>query len=166
MSPATMPDVSDCWSTWLSVGRFRGATADDRRAMNLRLLRVRRRILRAACLFPGARVLDAGCGDGFLAAEAGKMVGPTGLVAGLDISAASLANAERLVAPSPEHASITWHRGSVTRIPFPDASFDAVVERSVLMYVQEKWAAVAEYSRVLRTGGRYPYSSRSTREGG
>lgn len=144
---------ADCWSTWLTEGRYRGATAAERRVMNVRLLGVRRRILRAARIRSGTRVLDAGCGDGFLAAGAANMAGPSGLVAGLDISAASLANAERLVLPSPQDASITWHLGSVTQLPFPDASFDAVVQRSVLMYVQEKRAAVAEYSRVLRKGG-------------
>ena len=145
---------ADCWSTWLQEGRFRGATAVERRAMNVRLHRVRRRILRAARLRPGIRVLDAGCGDGFLAAEAAKIVGPRGLVAGLDISAASLANAERLVVRSPKDALITWHKGSVTHIPFPEASFDAVVQRSVLMYVEDKQTAVSEYSRILRPGGR------------
>lgn len=122
--------------------------------MNGRLHRVRGRILRAARLCHGARVLDAGCGDGFLAAEAARMVGPRGQVAGLDISAASLAVAAGLIKPSLELAPITWHRGSVTRIPFPDGSFDAVVQRSVLMYVEKKPAAVGEYARVLRTGGR------------
>lgn len=145
---------ADCWSTWLQEGRYRGATAAERRATRVRLEWVRRRILRAARLRPGARVLDAGCGDGFLAAEAAKVVGVRGLVAGLDISEAALADAQRLVVPSPEDSSITWHSGSVTHIPFPDASFDAVVQRSVLMYVQEKRAAVAEYRRVLRPGGR------------
>lgn len=145
---------ADCWSTWLQDGRFRGATDAERRAMRARLERVRWRILRGARLGPGARVLDAGCGDGFLAAEAAKAVGVLGLVAGLDISEAALADARRLVVPSPDDSSITWHTGSVRDIPFPDASFDAVVQRSVLMYVEEKRAAAAEYRRVLRPGGR------------
>jgi arsenite methyltransferase len=44
--------------------------------------------------------------------------------------------------------------GEATRLPFPDRSFDVIVARSVLIYVADKPAAVAEMSRVLRPGGR------------
>jgi SAM-dependent methyltransferase len=40
-------------------------------------------------------------------------------------------------------------------IPLPDASFDAVINRHGLMFVDEPVAAVAEAVRVLRPGGRY-----------
>ena len=44
--------------------------------------------------------------------------------------------------------------GNGTRLPFPDDSFDVAVARSVLIYISDKRATVAEISRVLRPGGR------------
>jgi SAM-dependent methyltransferase len=71
----------------------------------------------------------------------------------VDISAAAIELARALV-PNREHARCAWHVGDVTRLPFEDATFDAVVERSVLIYVEDKPAAVAEFHRVLKDGGR------------
>ena len=42
------------------------------------------RMLSAAGLKPGMRVLDAGCGPGDVSLIAAKLVGPTGSVVGLD----------------------------------------------------------------------------------
>jgi 2-polyprenyl-3-methyl-5-hydroxy-6-metoxy-1,4-benzoquinol methylase len=60
------------------------------------------RLLDAATVQPGHRVLDVACGTGILAREAAARVGSTGFVAGLDLSPGMLAVAEQL-APAP-----TW----------------------------------------------------------
>jgi ubiquinone/menaquinone biosynthesis C-methylase UbiE len=48
-------------------------------------------------------------------------------------------------------------RASADALPFPDASFDAVVSTMVLCTVPDPVAAVAEVRRVLRPGGRLLY---------
>jgi len=70
-------------------------------------------------LKPGMRVLDVGCGKGFLVKD--FMIECPGLEAfGLDISLYAIEHAE------PEVAG-RLRLGNATSLPFPDASFDAVV---------------------------------------
>ena len=52
-------------------------------------------VLRRAGIGPGVRVLDIGCGVGDVSLLAGKLVGPTGLVLGVDRSADSIDIAQR-----------------------------------------------------------------------
>jgi ubiquinone/menaquinone biosynthesis C-methylase UbiE len=99
-------------------------------------------------LQPGERVLDVGSGPGFLAAEMAEEVGADGHVAGVDPSESMLALARRH-APAAE-----FQAGGALELPFPDASFEAVVSTQVLEYVEDVAAALAEARRVLRPGGR------------
>jgi ubiquinone/menaquinone biosynthesis C-methylase UbiE len=48
--------------------------------------RITERLLRAAGIGPGRRVLDVGCGTGDVALLAARLVGPAGLVCGIDRS--------------------------------------------------------------------------------
>lgn len=50
-------------------------------------------------------------------------------------------------------ADVTFVRASAERLPFPDASFDAVVATLVLCSISEPAAALSEAFRVLRPGG-------------
>jgi ubiquinone/menaquinone biosynthesis C-methylase UbiE len=52
--------------------------------------------------------------------------------------------------------------GDITRLPFPDASFDAVISMTVLHNIPSRAArdaALAEFARVLKPGGRGPEGS-------
>lgn len=105
------------------------------------------RVVDAASLVAGQSVLDVACGTGVLAREAGLRTGPTGYVAGLDPSAGMLAVAKEL---SP---SVEWRQGTAESMPFPDASFDAVVSQFGLMFM-DRDRAVREMLRVLKPNGR------------
>ncbi len=106
------------------------------------------RMVAAAGLRPGQRVLDLACGTGVLARAAAIAVQPGGSVVGLDPNAAMLAVAARL---SPE---LEWREGRAESLQFPDASFDAVVSQFGLMFFGDRTAALRELWRVLRPGGR------------
>ena len=101
----------------------------------------------------GERVLDLGVGPGFLASEVAALVGPDGLVAGVDVSESMLAIARTRVVDGPA-APVQLRIGSATDLPYEDQSFDAVVSTQVLEYVNDIPAALAEIRRVLRPGGR------------
>jgi len=108
-----------------------------------------RRAIRAALsLQPGERVLDVGCGPGFLAAEMTAEVGSEGRVHGIDPSESMLARARRRDAP------VEYGTGDALALPFPDEHFDVAVCTQVYEYVEDVPAALAEARRVLRTGGR------------
>jgi ubiquinone/menaquinone biosynthesis C-methylase UbiE len=106
------------------------------------------RVVDAAGIRLGDRVLDVGCGTGILAREAAGIVGSSGHVAGLDLDEGMLSVARR-VGPG-----IEWRQGDATELPFEDATFDVVVSQFALMYFPDRPAALREMWRVLRSGGR------------
>jgi trans-aconitate methyltransferase len=93
---------------------------------------------------PDEYVLDLGCGDGQLTqriAESGAHV------LGVDGSAEMVAAArERGV--EAEHAN-------AERLPFRDATFDAVFSNAVLHWVRDQDAMMQQVRRVLKPGGRF-----------
>lgn len=91
------------------------------------------------------RVLEAGCGTGYLALELGARMAVTGV----DASAPALAYCRR-------RGLSRLARADVQSLPFADASFDAVVSIDVLYHrdVADDAAALAELARVCRPGGR------------
>jgi protein-L-isoaspartate O-methyltransferase len=105
------------------------------------------RVVDAAGVSAGQRVLDVACGTGVLAREAHLRTGPTGDIVGLDRSAGMLAVAKEL-APS-----IDWRQGAAESMPFPDASFDVVLSQFGLMFMDRE-QAIREMLRVLKPAGR------------
>lgn len=105
------------------------------------------RVLDAAGVRRGMRVLDVACGTGVLARSAAERVG-AGAVVGLDVNPGMLAVARR------HHAAIDWREGRAEKLPFEDASFDAVLSQFGLMFFDDRGAALREMWRVLRPGGR------------
>jgi SAM-dependent methyltransferase len=99
-------------------------------------------------LKPGMRILDVGCGKGFLLHEFTRAV-PGVKVAGLDISAYAIANAKEEVKPF-------LTEGSAVELPFEDDSFDFVVSLGALhnLPLHQVTKAFAEIQRVGR-GGKY-----------
>jgi SAM-dependent methyltransferase len=90
----------------------------------------------------GRRVLDLGCRSGALTRhflEGNEVVG-------LDVDRAALAKAEAL-GIEPVEANVE------EPLPFPDASFDAVVAGELLEHLRFPEAVVAEIWRILRPGG-------------
>jgi ubiquinone/menaquinone biosynthesis C-methylase UbiE len=102
----------------------------------------------------GERVLDVGCGSGAVTRDIAKRVGSRGLVVGLDPSPALLAVARDLAQQTGLGDCVEFREGSALRLPFPDRSFDAVVCVTVLSHVPKGEAAIPEFVRVLRPGGR------------
>jgi arsenite methyltransferase len=112
-------------------------------------------IAQAAGLEAGWRVLDAGCGSGSFLPTLAALVGLTGALTALDYDAENVATAERRVAAAPLACPVAFRQGSVTALPFPDGSFDAVWCANVSQYLTdaEFVAALAECRRVVRPGG-------------
>jgi ubiquinone/menaquinone biosynthesis C-methylase UbiE len=94
---------------------------------------------------PG-RVLDAGAGTGRVTAS---LISSGWSVVALDASTEMLNQLRRA---HPEVETVEARLG--TRLPFADATFDAVVAMRVLKYVDDMDYALGELARVVRPGGR------------
>ena len=109
------------------------------------------RMFELAGIATGHRVLVVGAGAGQEALEIARRVGSTGEVVATDVSAAMVAEAERLVAA----AKITNVRCRVMdaqQLEFSPTTFDAVVSRNALMFIPELMLGLAEIKRVLKLG--------------
>ena len=145
---------TDCWADWLLRGRQRGMGEAQVRRLAGGLRRVRNRVLRGGRLRVGQLVLDVGAGTGLLALEARRRVGPSGHVVALDISQDALRECRQQSDSNDPVASLNLVVGNALHLPFRDGRFDAVLTRSVLIYLTEKPVAVRGLYRVLRPGGR------------
>jgi len=102
----------------------------------------------------GERVLDVGCGSGAVTRDIARRVGGRGLAVGLDPSAELLVVARALAEEAGLGDHVEFCEGSALRLPFEDGTFDAVVCATVLSHVPGAEAAIPEFVRVLRPGGR------------
>jgi len=103
----------------------------------------------AADLQAGERVLDVACGNGNAALAAARRFCR---VTGLDYVPALLERAaERARA---ERAEITFVEGDAEKLPFADASFDAVISTYGVMFAPDQARAASELTRVVRPGGK------------
>jgi demethylmenaquinone methyltransferase / 2-methoxy-6-polyprenyl-1,4-benzoquinol methylase len=108
--------------------------------------RWRRRTARRSGLAEDGVALDVACGSGRLALELRRRA-PRGTVVGLDFSAGMLRVAAEAV------AGPVWVRGDGLRLPFPDATFDAVTVAFGLRNFADPATGMREMRRVLRPGG-------------
>jgi ubiquinone/menaquinone biosynthesis C-methylase UbiE len=102
-------------------------------------------------LRPGSRLLDCGCGPGYLTVDLAQMLSP-GEVVGLDMGAEQL-EVGRALARTRDVKNIRFEAGTVYSLPFPDRSFDAVLAHAVLYHLGSPQQALAEIFRVLKPGG-------------
>lgn len=106
----------------------------------------RRKALLEAGLKTGMHILDVACGPGLVAQCARDIVGPSGLVIGLDPSIGMLREAQK----GPCEKLV---RGLGERLPFSDGSFDFLSMGYALRHVSDLTTAFSEYRRVLKPGG-------------
>ncbi|HCA46689.1 MAG TPA: hypothetical protein DEP45_04805 [Armatimonadetes bacterium] len=103
----------------------------------------RSRALRRAGIGRRERVLEVGCGHGFVTEELSRRAG--GTVVALDIEPQVL---------RPDHGPNVLPVAADGRaLPFRDASFDLVFFQTTLLWIRPPEAAVQEAARVLAPGG-------------
>jgi ubiquinone/menaquinone biosynthesis C-methylase UbiE len=112
-----------------------------------------REYLDAMQIAPAATVLDMGCGTGLAARAIASHSGFRGSVTGIDLSAHLVAVASRLAGDEGVSQRVTFQSGDVRRMPFADASFDAVVAHTLISHVPGPLTVLKEAARVLKPGG-------------
>jgi len=148
-------DNPDRWHRWLLGTRSGGDTHARERMLAERLYPIRDKLLASARLQPCDTLLDVGAGDGLIAFGALERLGPGGHVIFSDISRDLLEHCREAAGAQGSLGRCSFVRAPADRLTdVPDASVDVVTTRSVLIYVADKAAAVREFYRVLRPGGR------------
>lgn len=124
--------------------------------------RVRDRLVAALALSGNEHVLDAGCGRGLALIGCAKQL-TTGKAVGIDLWAAkdqSNNNPQATLANAALEGAadrVEVKTGDITKLPFPDASFDAIISMTVIHNIpsrQGRDEALRELARVLKPGGR------------
>ena len=100
-------------------------------------------------LHRGMHVLDVGCGPGSITVGFAEVVAPAPVI-GIDIQPGLVAHAQAVGCGC---ANLRFEVADLYRLPFADATFDAVFANGVLMHLGEPMRALAEMRRVLRPGG-------------
>ena len=106
--------------------------------------------IRRLAVSRGERVLDVGCGPGFLCESVAEIVGNDGAIIGIDISSDLIALCRRRSPPK----WLSYVVGDATQLAQPDASFDAVVCTQVAEYIPDVRRVLSEAFRVVKQGGR------------
>lgn len=107
-------------------------------------------LLDAARVGAGSRVLDLGTGPGDVAAHAAER---GAAAVGIDVATAMIDLARR------RHPGSTFQVASATELPFPEASFDAVVGNLLILHVGQPELVARESVRVLVPDGRLALST-------
>lgn len=103
-------------------------------------------------LRPGAVVLDACCGTGASAFPAAERVGPSGKVVAVDL-ADSLLQLARAKAARRGIGQLELRHGDVEALPYPPATFDAVVIVFGLFFLPDLAGGLDRLWRLVRPGG-------------
>jgi arsenite methyltransferase len=146
--------AADQWGTWLQDRRY--GSDPDWKAKTLTWLEpVRNRVIELAAIEAGDTVLDVGAGEGMIGFAALDRVGDTGRVVFSDVSEGLLRSCEEIAESLGVTNRCEFVSASATQLEvIRSSSVDVVTTRSVLIYVEDKAAALEEFFRVLRPGGR------------
>jgi len=146
--------LTDPWSEWL-LRRRHGGDPNHEPVIRGLVQRIRNRVLDGARLSAGMVLVDVGAGDGLIAFGAFERVGPSLKAVLIDVSAPLLKRAEDRAVELGLRDHCAFLQTSAEQLDgVPDASANVLTARAVLVYVADKAAAVRQFHRVLKPGGR------------
>ncbi|MFN8489003.1 MAG: methyltransferase domain-containing protein [Caldilineaceae bacterium] len=107
---------------------------------------------------PGMTVLDLGCGTGTFTEEMARLVGETGIVHAVDLQQPLVVQTQSRLTAANLAERVHFHCCGAYQLPLPDDSVDLAVLIATLPQIPNKLLALAELSRVLKSGGRLAIS--------
>ena len=124
-------------------------TTTDREGLE----RANHMLVQGCDLGAGQHVLDAGCGVGGTAITLAEAYGVR--VTGLTVCEPHIAVARQHAERRGVGHLVSFRHGDFMDLPFPDASFDAVLNHESFCYAPDKLAYLRGVYRVLKPGGRW-----------
>ena len=106
--------------------------------------------LALSCVPAPRRILDIGCGTGYLLGRLAARAPQAEVLAGID-AAPAMIEVARAAAADPR---LRFTAGTAEQLPWPAATFDLVVSTTSFDHWTDQRAGLAECARVLAPGGR------------
>jgi SAM-dependent methyltransferase len=104
---------------------------------------------------PPARLLEIAAGTGVVTRALASALPETTAIVATDLNQAMLDHASAVGT----QRKVEWRQADAMQLPFPDATFDAVVCQFGAMFFPDKSRAFSEARRVLRPGGVFIFSA-------
>jgi SAM-dependent methyltransferase len=101
-----------------------------------------------------SHVLEIAAGTGVLTRQLVKVLPESTAIVASDLNQPMLDHAATIGTSR----LVEWRQADAMQLPFPDASFDAVVCQFAAMFFSDKAKAFSEARRVLRAGGHFIFS--------
>ena len=101
-------------------------------------------------IVPGMKILELGCGTGSMWTKHLHLLRGSSLVL-TDFSEGMLETAKQSVTAE----NVTFQQVDIQNIPYPDASFDAVIANMMLYHVPDLHKGLSEVRRVLKKSGKF-----------
>jgi SAM-dependent methyltransferase len=103
----------------------------------------------------GSALLEIAAGTGVVTRALADQLPASASIVATDLNQPMLDQAARIGTSRP----VTWRQANAMQLPFPDASFDAVLCQFGVMFFPDRPRAYAEARRVLRPGGAFLFST-------
>lgn len=103
------------------------------------------------------RMLEIGCGPGIALPPLSRLCKPKRLAA-IDVDDRLIQSAKQRLQQRRVDAELRAH--DVRKLPFPDASFDVIIDFGTCYHVSHRLKALKEIARVLTVGGIFVYETR------
>lgn len=137
MDEPTLEEQTRFWNDWVARSSAWEANPDNQRRAAC--------VMREVAAHPVAetRILDLGCGTGWLALELARHG---------EVTAVDLAK-DVIEALQPKHPHIRWIAGDVLSLALPELHFDVVTSLETIAHVSDQPAFAARVGRLLKPGG-------------
>lgn len=152
-TPAPTPDRIDQQAYWNGAAGHKWTDFQD--TLDVTFAPVLRALLARAAVRPGERVIDIGCGCGGSSLELAGLVGGSGEVLGVDISAEMLERARHL---APATLPLRYVLADAASHAFPRATADLLFSRFGVMFFSDPTAAFRNLATALKPAGRVTFA--------